>query len=77
MKDSSGNNLFVGAVVMVDGKRGTVRSIRNDDHFARVAFPNGESIFAVSREIFLIREGHHSECALSDCQGGCWDMLDQ
>jgi hypothetical protein len=77
MKDGSGNNLFVGAAVMAEGKRGTVVSIRNDDHFARVAFPDGEIIFAVSREIFLVREGHHSECSFSDCQGGCWDMLDQ
>ena len=77
MKDSSGNNIFIGATVMVDGKRGAVVSIRNDNHFARVAFPDGEIIFAVSREISVIREGHHSACTLSDCQGGCWDMLDQ
>jgi hypothetical protein len=77
VKDRSENNLFIGANVLVDGKVGTIISIRNDNHFARVAFSDGEIIFAVSQEILLVRKGHHSKCTFLDCQGGCWDIFDE
>jgi hypothetical protein len=75
MKDNQGSKITIGQSVVVDGKRGIVQSIRNDDHFARVVFPDGDTIFAVEREIRIIRNGHHTKCVWEDCQGGCWDIF--
>jgi hypothetical protein len=75
MKDAKGNDIIIGQSVVVEGKRGTIQTIRNDGHLTRVAISDGRIIFAVSREINPYREGHHTKCIWGDCQGGCWDIF--